>query len=89
MDSRFGGLREARLLLALLLRLLVPRPLLLGLLILAATLLGAHDPALAGADQREHLVAAALHVLGETSDSRHRRSSGSVFEGRTLKCQSS
>ena len=25
----------------------------------------------------------------ETSDSRHRRSSGSVFDGRTLKCQSS
>src|SRR5204863_9747794 len=26
---------------------------------------------------------------GETSDSRFRRSSGSVFDGRTLKCQSS
>ena len=26
---------------------------------------------------------------GETSDSRHRRSSGSVLDGRTLKCQSS
>ena len=41
------------------------------------------------ADQRQHLVAlGAPCPRGETSDSRLRRSSGSVFEGRTLKCQS-
>ena len=42
------------------------------------------------ADQREHLVALAPPCApARRSDSRLSRSSGSVFEGRTLKCQSS
>ena len=50
----------------------------------------AHDPV--GAAERISASTSSRRrsmSAGETSDSRHRRSSGSVFEERTLKCQSS
>ena len=45
---------------------------------------GAHERISASTSSRRRAMSSA-----ETSDSRHRRRSGSVFEGRTLKCQSS
>ena len=50
----------------------------------------AHDPVVA--DERISASTSSRRrsmSSGETSDSRHRRSSGSVLEARTLKCQSS
>ena len=50
----------------------------------SASSLAAHERISASTSSRRRSMSSR-----ETSDSRHRRSSGSVFEGRTLKCQSS
>ena len=56
----------------------------LELLLAGAHGLAAHERISASTSSRRRSMSST-----ETSDSRHRRSSGSVLEGRTLKCQSS